>query len=145
MIDVVAREHLWRERMNYGHGTGHGVGFFLNVHEGPQRISQRPNEVALEPGMVVSNEPGVYRPDQYGIRIENLVAVAEDESVGFGSFLRFETLTLCPLDRTLIDVDLLTAEERQWVDDYHRRVREQLLGHLDDECAAWLENACASL
>ncbi len=145
MIDVVAREHLWRERMNYGHGTGHGVGFFLNVHEGPQRISQRPNEVALEPGMIVSNEPGVYRPDQYGIRIENLVAVAEDESVGFGSFLRFETLTLCPLDRTLIDVDLLTAEERQWIDDYHRRVREQLLGHLDEECAAWLENVCAPL
>lgn len=145
MIDVVAREHLWREGMNYGHGTGHGVGFFLNVHEGPQRISQRPSDVALAPGMVVSNEPGVYRADQYGVRIENLVAVADDGAAGFGTFLRFETLTLCPIDRSLIDADLLTAEERRWVDDYHRRVRDQLLGNLDGACAAWLERACSPL
>jgi Xaa-Pro aminopeptidase len=145
MIDAISREHLWRERLNYGHGTGHGVGFFLNVHEGPQRISQKPSDVALRPGMIISNEPGLYRAEQYGIRIENLVAVTEDGSDGFGDFLRFETLTLCPIDRRLIDVELLSGDERAWVDDYHRRVREHLLGHLEEEAAAWLEAACAPL
>ena len=145
MIDVVCREHLWRERMNYGHGTGHGVGFFLNVHEGPMRISQHPNDVALEPGMVVSNEPGIYRNDQYGMRTENLIAVVEDETTEFGTFLRFETLTLCPIDRSLIDASLLTRGERSWLNDYHRRVRERLLGHLEGETARWLEAACAPL
>lgn len=145
LIDSVCREHLWRRRMNYGHGTGHGVGFFLNVHEGPHRISQNPNDVALEPGMIVSNEPGLYRADQYGIRIENLVAVVEVEANGFGSFLGFETLTLCPIDRSLIDTELLTDGETAWIDEYHRRVRERLLGHLDGEVAAWLEAACRPL
>jgi Xaa-Pro aminopeptidase len=145
MIDAICREHLWRERMNYGHGTGHGVGFFLNVHEGPQRISQHPGEVALSQGMIVSNEPGVYRPDQYGIRIENLVTVVDDGTSEFGSFLRFETLTLCPIDRSLIDVAMLTPAERTWIDDYHRRVRDRLLGHLDVAARTWLESACAPL
>ena len=143
MIDAICREHLWRERMNYGHGTGHGVGFFLNVHEGPHRISQHPNDVALSQGMVVSNEPGLYRPDQYGIRTENLVTVVEDGQSEFGSFLRFETLTLCPIDRSLIDVAMLMPAERMWIDDYHRRVRDRLLGHLDGPARTWLEAACA--
>lgn len=145
MIDAICREHLWRERMNYGHGTGHGVGFFLNVHEGPHRISQQPNEVALHPGMVVSVEPGLYRADQYGIRTENLVTVVEDERNEFGSFLRFETLTLCPIDRSLMDVSILTTAERSWIDEYHRRVRDRLCGGLDQPAADWLEVACAPL
>ncbi len=145
MVDAICREHLWRERMNYGHGTGHGVGFFLNVHEGPQRISGHPNEVALSPGMIVSNEPGVYRPEQYGIRTENLITVIEDGQSEFGSFLRFETLTLCPIDRSLIDVAMLSHAERTWVDDYHRRVRDRLLGHLAGGARTWLETACAPL
>jgi Xaa-Pro aminopeptidase len=145
MIDVIAREHLWRSRMNFGHGTGHGVGFYLNVHEGPQRISTQHNETPLRPGMIISNEPGLYRPEQYGIRIENLIVVEEDRTTEFGTFLAFETVTLCPYDRKLIDVELLTAAERAWVDDYHRLVRDRLLGHLDGATADWLDAACEPL
>ncbi len=145
MIDAVCREYLWRERMNYGHGTGHGVGFFLNVHEGPQRISQHYNDVALVPGMILSNEPGLYRADQYGIRIENLVAVSDDGRTEFGAFLRFETLTLCPIDRTLINVSMLTPAELEWINEYHRLVRERLLGRVEGDVAEWLEAACAPL
>ncbi len=145
MIDAVCREHLWRERLNYGHGTGHGVGFFLSVHEGPQSISQRPIDVPLVPGMVISNEPGIYRQEQYGIRIENLVTVVEVEVNEFGRFLGFETLTLCPIDRTLIDSGLLTSSERAWIDEYHRRVRDQLLGRLEGDAADWLDAACTPL
>ena len=145
LIDVLAREHLWRERMSYGHGTGHGVGFHLHVHEGPQRIAQAMKGVPLEPGMILSNEPGVYRPERYGIRTENLVVVVEDGRTEFGSFLGFETLTLCPIDRRLIDTGLLSAAERAWVDEYHRRVRERLLGRLEPPVAAWLDAACAPL
>lgn len=144
-IDVVAREHLWREHREYGHGTGHGVGFYLNVHEGPQRIKQRDADQPLLPGMIVSNEPGLYRPDQYGIRIENLLVVKEDRTSQFGRFLSFETVTLCPIDRRLIDTALLTPAERRWMDDYHRLVRDRLLGHLSGEAAQWLEGACAPL
>ncbi len=144
-IDVVAREFLWREQKNYKHGTGHGVGFFLNVHEGPHRIASSQSSQELRTGMIVSNEPGIYRPEQYGVRIENLVVVTPPESSEFGSFLGFETLTLCPFDRTLIDVALLSEHERAWVDDYHRSVRERLLGHLDGDAATWLEAACAPL
>ncbi len=145
MIDAVCREHLWRERMNYGHGTGHGVGFFLNVHEGPHRISQQPSDVPLRPGMVVSVEPGLYRADQYGIRTENLVTVVEDERNEFGSFLRFETLTLCPIDRSLMDASILAAGERSWIDEYHRSVRDRLYGGLEQPVAEWLDEACAPL
>ena len=144
-IDAIAREHLWRERKNYKHGTGHGVGFFLNVHEGPQSISMRPIAQDLKPGMIISNEPGLYRPENYGIRIENLIVVSPAETSEFGQFLSFETVTLCPFDRKLIDVSLLTEHEREWVNEYHRLVREKLLGHLDDEVASWLEEACAPL
>ena len=142
MIDVLAREHLWRVDANYGHGTGHGVGFFLNVHEGPQRISRHVTNVALEPGMLISNEPGLYRKDRYGIRIENLVLVREGTRNEFGEFYRFETVTLCPIDRTLIDTSLLTPFEIDWVDAYHRRVRDRLLGHLTGMERSWLERAC---
>ena len=145
MIDAIARHHLWNERLNYGHGTGHGVGFYLNVHEGPHRISSQPNSVALEAGMVVSNEPGIYRPERYGIRIENLLMVVDAGTSEFGAFRRFETLTVCPIDRTLIETALLTDAEREWIDEYHRHVRDRLLGRLEGDVAEWLERACAPL
>jgi Xaa-Pro aminopeptidase len=144
-IDVVAREHLWREDENYGHGTGHGVGFFLNVHEDPQRISRHITGIALEPGMLISNEPGLYRNERYGIRIENLVLVREGVRTEFGEFYRFETVTLCPIDRSLIDISLLTHAEKEWIDTYHRRVRDRLLGSLTQHERDWLEKACAPL
>jgi len=137
-LDAVPRRPMWEAGMNYGHGTGHGVGFYLNVHEGPQRISPMPNTVALEPGMLISNEPGLYRAGGWGIRIENLVAVVEDRETDFGRFLRFETLTLCPIERSLIDTVLLTAEERRWIDAYHTRVWERLEGGLEEPVRSWL-------
>lgn len=110
----------------------------LNVHEGPQSISSRPLDVALLPGMLISNEPGIYREGSHGIRIENLVLVEARGKSEFGEFLGFSQITLCPYERALIDRELLTAEERDWVDDYHRHVYESLAGSLEEEDAAWL-------
>ena len=137
-LDVIARSVLWRYLRNYGHGTGHGVGFFLNVHEGPQKIAAEPNDAAVLPGMLTSNEPGIYRPGRYGIRIENLMLTQEPEESEFGSFLSFETVSLCPIDNRLIDDSLLNEEERTWVNDYHARVRSELLPHLAGADAQWL-------
>jgi Xaa-Pro aminopeptidase len=145
-LDALARLALWREGLDYDHGTGHGVGHYLCVHEGPQRISKLPNTVALKPGMVVSNEPGYYRTGAYGIRIENLVAVAKvGESEGGSDLLGFETLTLAPIDRALVDTSLLTAEEIAWLDAYHARVRAEIGPQLEGEERAWLEGATAPL
>ena len=146
-IDTLARQFLWQAGLDYDHGTGHGVGSYLGVHEGPQRISKLPNTVALRPGMIVSNEPGYYEADAYGIRIENLVAVARDGAGGesAGAFHRFETLTLAPIDRALIDPGLLTAAEIGWIDRYHARVRDTLAGRVDAGTRAWLEAATAPL
>jgi Xaa-Pro aminopeptidase len=141
-IDILARQHLWQVGETYNHGTGHGVGAFLGVHEGPVGISSR-YTLPLEPGMVISNEPGFYKTDAYGIRIENLVVVRPSE-IGT-NFYEFETLTLVPIDRRLIDVGLLTAFERAWIDAYHARVRRELAPALDDETRAWLEAATAPL
>lgn len=132
-IDAVARLSLWNEGRNYGHGTGHGIGFFLNVHEGPQRISPTPNSVPLEPGMLISNEPGLYRTGRYGIRIENIVVVHKEKTTEFGEFLSFETLSLCPIDLQLVDTSLLSEEEITWIDEYHQRVREHLAPYLTNE------------
>ncbi|MFP4374149.1 MAG: aminopeptidase P family protein [Spirochaetaceae bacterium] len=137
-LDAVPRRPMWQRGVNYGHGTGHGVGFFLNVHEGPQRISAMPNTVALEPGMVISNEPGLYREGRYGIRIENLVVVKEDRTTDFGRFLKFETLTLCPIERTLIETSMLTAEERTWIDSYHAMVWERVGAEPAGPVREWL-------
>ena len=145
-IDALARTALWAEGLDYDHGTGHGVGSYLSVHEGPQRISKAPNSVALQPGMIVSNEPGYYRTGEYGIRIENLVAVREVEVDGAErTMLGFETLTLAPIDRALIDGALLTADETGWVDGYHARVRETIGPLVDPETAAWLDEAARPL
>ncbi len=144
-LDTLARAALWQSGRDYAHGTGHGVGAFLNVHEGPQSISHRSTKVALEPGNVQSNEPGYYEPGEFGIRIENLVEVVKDEATAPRDFLCFETLTLCPVEKRLVDPELLTAGERGWLDAYHARVLETLGPDLDREDRAWLERACAPL
>lgn len=145
-LDALARLPLWRAGLDYDHGTGHGVGSFLSVHEGPQRISKVGNTVALQPGMILSNEPGYYKTGAYGIRIENLVVVEPVELEGAERpMLGFEPLTLAPIDRALIDTALLTPEEAVWIDAYHARVRDALTPRLESEAAAWLAAATAPL
>ncbi len=137
-LDILARKALWENGLNYGHGTGHGVGHFLNVHEGPAAIRPDFNPNSIEPGMVFSNEPGLYREGQYGIRIENLIVCVEKEETEFGRFLGFDTLTLCPIDKSLIDLKILTPEEVKWINTYHEQVRKALLTFLNDELQVYL-------
>jgi len=146
-LDSLARQALWQVGLDYDHGTGHGVGSYLGVHEGPQRISKPAAGVALKPGMIVSNEPGYYKTGAYGIRIENLVAVIElmRPPGAERDLLGFETLTLAPIDRTLVDPALLTADETVWLDAYHARVRERLTPYLDADTAGWLQQATTPL
>ncbi len=141
MLDALARAPLWAAGMEYGHGTGHGVGYFLNVHEGPQSISASTlpeAHTAMEPGMITSVEPGLYLPGRYGIRIENLVLNVPAQNTEFGEFLRFETLTLCPIDTRLVDKALLRPDEVQWLNDYHALVARRLAPHVAGAAAAWL-------
>jgi len=114
-LDILARKALWEKGINYGHGTGHGVGHFLNVHEGPMAIRQEYNSNEIEPGMVLSNEPAMYRTGEYGIRTENMIVCVEKEETEYGKFLGFDTLTLCPIDTTLIDKSLFNKEETDWL------------------------------
>ncbi len=146
-LDVLARLALWEGGFDYDHGTGHGVGSYLGVHEGPHRISKVPNHVALEPGMIVSNEPGYYKAGEYGIRIENLIVVTEARPVPGGErdMLGFETLTLAPLDRRLILPGLLSEQEWLWIDRYHARVLAEIGPLMPDDDRAWLAKACAPL
>jgi len=146
-LDVLARAALWARGLDYDHGTGHGVGSYLGVHEGPQRISKSPSTVALQPGMIVSNEPGYYKEGAYGIRIENLQVVTPAAEIAGGErpMLGFETLTLAPIDRRLIARDLLTAEEIAQLDAYHARVLAVIGPLVEDEVRAWLEGACAGI
>ena len=150
-LDALARIHLWKAGMDYGHGTGHGVGSYLSVHEGPQRISKPGGafpgtETPLREGMILSNEPGYYKAGEYGIRIENLVLCVDAGIEGAeGKFLGFETLTLVPLDRRLVDKAMLTDREIVWWNDYHAQVREVLAPQLDGEDLAWLERECRPL
>ncbi len=142
-LDTLARRHLWAEGLDYDHGTGHGVGSYLGVHEGPHRISKAPNRVAFEAGMIVSNEPGYYKTGEYGIRIENLVtvvAVAAPEGAD-KDLLGFEILTLAPIDLRLVDGAMLSADEITWLDEYHGTVRDALLLHVDVDTARWLAQA----
>jgi Xaa-Pro aminopeptidase len=138
-IDILARKPLWENGMNYGHGTGHGVGHFLSVHEGPFAIRQEYNENIIEPGMVMSNEPAFYRKGEYGIRTENMMVCVEKEETEFGRFLGFETLTLCPIDVTLIDFELMTLKEKDWLNDYHKRVNAELKPLLTKELHGFLD------
>jgi Xaa-Pro aminopeptidase len=142
-LDSIARRPLWEVGLDYDHGTGHGVGSYLSVHEGPQRISKMPNRVPLEVGMIVSNEPGYYKDGEYGIRIENLVTVIEDKA--HSGMLCFETLTLAPIDLEAIDRTLLTADEVAWLNAYHKRVRETIAPLVDKATAKWLEGATRAI
>lgn len=142
-LDVLARQSLWQAGLDYDHGTGHGVGHFLNVHEGPQRISKAPSSVPLEPGMVISNEPGYYKTGAYGIRIENLVTVIkqQDRKRNKKESLAFETLTLAPIDLNLVEVPLLNTEEKSWLNTYHERVQKIISPLVDSTTRRWLKSA----
>jgi Xaa-Pro aminopeptidase len=146
-LDALARHALWQEGLDYDHGTGHGVGTFLGVHEGPQRISKMGNTVALEPGMVISNEPGYYKTGEYGIRIENLVAVREAPAVAGAEkpLLEFETITLAPIDLNMVEPSLLTGPEKAWLNGYHATVRKTLTPLVDADTKAWLDQATRAL
>ena len=137
-LDILARKAMWDAGINYGHGTGHGVGFFLNVHEGPQSISQGLAPAALEVGMVTSNEPGIYRENKHGIRIESIIVVNKDEETQFGKFLKFETITLCPIDTDAVIPEMLTKAEKKWLNDYHKNVFKQLAPFLTGAENNWL-------
>ena len=145
-IDVVARIALWRAGLDYAHGTGHGVGSYLAVHEGPQRIAKTGTQPLLE-GMILSNEPGYYKTGQYGIRCENLILVEPAAEIEGGDIAMhgFETLTLVPFDRRLLRTDLLTRDELHWLDGYHARVRAEIGPMVDDGVLAWLEQATKPL
>lgn len=144
-IDAIAREPMWREGYNYLHGTGHGVGSYLNVHEGPHQIRMEWRPAPLQAGMTVTDEPGLYLEGKFGVRIENTLLIVLAATTPFGEFLGFETLTLAPIDTTPVLPDMLTAEERQWLNSYHRRVRETLSPHLSAAEAAWLKAAARPL
>ena len=144
-IDAIAREPMWREGYNYLHGTGHGVGSYLNVHEGPHQIRMEWRPAPLQAGMTVTNEPGLYLEGKFGVRIENTLLIVPAETTDFGDFLKFETLTLAPIDTTPIVLDLLTEEERLWINNYHRRVFERLSPYLAGHERKWLEEATRSI
>ncbi|WP_038369108.1 aminopeptidase P family protein [Brackiella oedipodis] len=148
LLDMYARQPLWQAGLDFGHGTGHGVGYFLNVHEGPQVIAhpayQRPH-TAMRDGMITSNEPGLYRPHEWGIRIENLMYCYAAETTEFGQFSRFETLTLCPIDSRCIDLKLMSHEEIEWLNQYHAMVYERLHGSLKGAALEWLTERCQEL
>ncbi len=150
-LDTCARYALWQAGVDYAHGTGHGVGSFLSVHEGPQRIAKAAGGQAgtgqeLLPGMILSNEPGYYKAGEFGIRIENLVLVERREIAGAeGEYFGFENLTWAPIDQTLVETALLTRDELKWWDDYHARVWEVLAPQLEGAALAWLQQACAPL
>lgn len=148
MLDMIARAPMWQVGLNYGHGTGHGVGYFLNVHEGPQSIAYTTpitNERTMLKGMVTSNEPGLYRAGQWGIRIENLVACVPAFDSEFGQFLKFEDLTLCPIDTRIILPQLLTECEKSWLNAYHQKVKAALIDHVDGEARTWLLQRCQAI
>jgi Xaa-Pro aminopeptidase len=142
MLDALARAPLWAQGLDYAHGTGHGVGYFLNVHEGPQCFAQTvpQPQMALQPGMLTSIEPGLYRPGRWGVRLENLVLSRrwDGEDPSHGEFLEFETMSLCPIDTRCIDASLLDARERAWLDSYHGTVRERLASLVAGAALEWL-------
>ena len=146
-LDILARKALWDQGLDYDHGTGHGVGSFLGVHEGPQRIAKAPNAQALKPGMILSNEPGYYKAGGYGIRIENLIVVTEAEAIAGGerAMMSFETITLAPINLDLVVASLLTEAERHWLNKYHTRVRQTLTPLLPSDVAGWLATATRSI
>lgn len=148
LLDAIARAPIWAEGVDYGHGTGHGVGYFLNVHEGPQVIAYQAApapQTAMQPGMITSIEPGTYRPGRWGVRIENLVLNREAGTTEFGEFLKFETLTLCPIDSRCLEPSLLTQDEREWLNAYHGDVRRRLSPLLQGAALEWLQARTAAI
>ncbi|WP_433769703.1 aminopeptidase P family protein [Pseudomonas putida] len=148
LLDAIARAPIWADNVDYGHGTGHGVGYFLNVHEGPQVIAYQAApapQTAMQPGMITSIEPGTYRPGRWGVRIENLAMNREAGSSEFGEFLKFETLTLCPIDTRCLIPSLLSEEEKQWFNAYHAEVRERLSPLLEGAALEWLNTRTAAI
>ena len=148
LLDAIARAPIWAEQVDYGHGTGHGVGYFLNVHEGPQVIAYQAAaapQTAMQPGMITSIEPGTYRPGRWGVRIENLVLNREAGNSEFGEFLEFETLTLCPIDTRCLEASLLTREEKDWFNAYHAEVRRRLSPLLAGEALQWLNERTTAI
>jgi Xaa-Pro aminopeptidase len=147
MLDTVARAPIWADGINYGHGTGHGVGYFLNVHEGPQNISGAIAEahMAMEVGMITSNEPGIYRPGKWGVRIENLLLNVPALQTEFGEYLEFETLTLCPIDTRCIQTDLLREDEIKWLNDYHATVLQRLSTRVSGAALTWLQQRTVAI
>ena len=137
-LDVLARQPIWQYGMDYKCGTGHGVGFFLNVHEGPQSIRNDNNNVILEKSMIITNEPGIYLEGKYGIRIENMMLVVEDEKTEFGQFMKFEAITYCPIDLAGINKEMLTESEMKWLNNYHQEVYTKLVPYLNEEERVWL-------
>ena len=144
-IDILARKDMWREGLNYLHGTGHGVGTYLNVHEGPHQFRLEWKPAPLVAGMTITDEPGIYLPDRCGARTENTLLIVPYKETEFGKFLQFESLTLCPIDKAPIVREMMTQEEIQWLNDYHQRVFDTLSPHLSAEESAWLREACAPL
>ena len=144
-IDILARKDMWREGLNYLHGTGHGVGTYLNVHEGPHQFRMEWKPAPLVAGMTITDEPGIYLPGKYGARTENTLLIVPYMETEFGKFLQFESLTLCPIDKAPIVIEMLTPEEIQWLNDYHQTVFNRLSPHLTPEETAWLKEATAPL
>lgn len=138
-LDVLARQAMWREGINFLHGTGHGVGSYLNVHEGPHQIRMNHVPTALRPGMIVTNEPGIYKAGSHGIRTENTLLIVPYKKTEYGEFYTFEPLTLCPIDTRPIILSMLTEEEKTWLNAYHRTVYEKLSPRLDEAHRKWLE------
>jgi Xaa-Pro aminopeptidase len=144
-LDVLARSPFWREGLNYRHGTGHGIGYCLGVHEGPHHISMRPGGAKLAPGMLVTNEPGLYRDGKYGIRTENVMLIEERYTNEFGTFLGFETLSLCPIDLRAVDLTLLNAKEKDWLNAYHKKVYDLLSPSLTPDENEWLKQVTVAV
>ena len=138
-LDVLAREKMWKAGLDYGHGTCHGVGHFLNVHEGPQTIRKEGNDVLLEPNMVLTIEPGLYRLNNWGLRVENMVYITEGETTEFGSFLKLENLTLFPIDLRLVNTSILSENDTEWINKYHNTVFSMLAPHLEPHETTWLK------
>ncbi|MFA6940837.1 MAG: aminopeptidase P family protein [Clostridiaceae bacterium] len=138
-LDIIARQPIWKYGLDYKCGTGHGVGYLLSVHEGPQKISPIPNNIVFEKGMNITNEPGIYKEGKHGIRTENMMLTLEDEKTEFGQFMKFESITYCPIDLDGIDKDMLTEDEKKWLNTYHKDVYAKLSPYLNEEEKSWLE------